>query len=88
MHIKMKDFEPSTESKKNILGHEDVYYQSVSTALDKMNAWLADNPVDLISVETVTLPNIHNNMEEGTTDTELAASNYVVWYQFVRLWYR
>ena len=88
MTLKHKDFEPDTESKKNILGRQDVYYQGMDTALARMNLWLEENPVDVVSVESVALPNIHNQTEDGTTDTELPATNYTNWYQFIRLWYR
>ena len=43
--------------------------------------------MDVIRVETVTLPNIHDVTEEGSSDTELHTSHHTVWYQFVRLWY-
>jgi len=88
MTIKMKDFEPDTESKKNILGRRDVYYKNLDTALAKMNAYIDQHAVDVVSVETVTLPNIHAETEDGTVDTELPASSYSMWYQFIRLWYR
>jgi hypothetical protein len=88
MSLQMKDFEADTESKKNLLGRRDVYYKGLDTAVASMNAWLEDNPVEVITVETVTLPNIHSDEEEGTVDTELSATGYALWYQFVRLWYR
>ena len=88
MTLKMKDFEPDTESRKNILGRRDVYYKGLNTALDKLNAWVAETGVEVVNVETVTLPNIHGEQEEGTGDTELPASSYALWYQFIRLWYR
>lgn len=88
MAVQMKDFEPDTESRKNILGRKDVYYKSLDTAVARMNRWVEENSVEIVSVETVTLPNIHGEAEEGTGDTELPASSYSLWYQFIRLWYR
>ena len=88
MSIQVEDFEPDTVSKKNILGRQDVYYQGLDTALAKMNLWIEENSIDVITVETVALPNIHNDVEDGTGDTELSATNYSLWYQFIRLWYR
>ena len=88
MSIKMKDFEPDTESRKNILGRRDIYYKGLDTALTNMNLWVEENFVEVVSVETVALPNIHSEAEEGTSDTELPASHYTLWYQFIRLWYR
>ena len=88
MSIKMKDFEPDTESRKNILGRKDIYYKGLDTALANMNRWVEEHAVEVVSVETVALPNIHSAAEDGTSDTELSASQYTLWYQFVRLWYR
>ena len=88
MSLYMKDFEPDTESRKNILGRRDTYFKSLDTALAKVNAWVDETGIEVVSIETVTLPNIHSESEEGTGDTELPASNYSLWYQFIRVWYR
>ena len=56
----------------------------------QMNEWIIQNNPDIISIETVLLPNIHESDEEGSVDTELytAGETSSNWYQFIRLWYK
>jgi len=65
-------------------------YESLADALDKANAWLAEERVDVVNVETVVLPNIWDSDEEGTGDVDLRASgkSSTTWHQFIRVWYR
>lgn len=81
-----RDFLPQETPRGGLFGGVD--FSSFDTCVVAMNDWLKDNPVDVMYVETVTLPNIHNLNEDGPKDTELHASSHTVWYQFVRLWYR
>jgi len=81
-----RDFLPREKPRRGLFGGVD--YSSFDSCVEAMNEWLAENPVDVIHMETVNLPNIHNINEDGSTDTELHASSHTVWYQFVRLWYR
>ena len=84
--IKYLDFLPREIPRGGLFGGVDR--SGFDTCVAAMNDWLADNAVDIVRVETVTLPNMHNAVEEGSGDTELHASPRTVWYQFVRLWYR
>jgi hypothetical protein len=84
--VKYRDFLPQENPRKGLFGGVD--FSGFDSCVEAMNAWLADNSVEIVQVETVTLPNIHNAEEEGSTDTELHASNHTVWYQLLRLWYR
>jgi len=81
-----RDFLPQERRRGGLFGGVD--YSSFDSCVEAMNQWLEENPVDVIHMETVNLPNIHNITEDGSTDTELHASGHTVWYQFVRLWYR
>ena len=83
--IKYHDFLPQEIERGGLFGGVD--YSGFDSCVVAMNQWLEQNPVNVIRVETVTLPNMHNVEEDGSTDTELHASGYAVWYQFVRLWY-
>jgi hypothetical protein len=83
--IKYKDFLPQAKPRGGLFGGVD--YSGFDDCVAAMNHWLARNPVDVIRLETVTLPNIHSIQEEGPADTELHASGHTVWYQFLRLWY-
>ena len=83
--LKYKDFLPEQTERDSFFGGVD--FSGFDSCVAEMNRWLEDNPVDIVRVETVMLPNIFNPTEEGTSDTELHSSGHTVWYQFVRLWY-
>ena len=64
-------------------------YESLETALAAANAWLVGAGVEVVNVETVVLPNLWSNFEEGSRDPVLGGSNAAMfWHQFIRVWYR
>lgn len=83
--IKYRDFLPEQTPRGGLFGGVDL--AGFDSCVQAMNRWLEDHPVDVLRVETVTLPNIFSQQEEGPGDTELHAGAHTVWYQFVRLWY-
>lgn len=83
--FKYQDFLPEEKERGGLFG--GVEFSDFDSCVQAMNAWLELNPVSVHHFETVTLPNIHSQAEEGSTDTELHATSHSVWYQFVRLWY-
>lgn len=83
--IAYRDFLPQEIARGGLFGGVD--YSDFNSCVVDMNHWLEQNPVSIVHVETVTLPNIHNLYEEGSSDTELHTTGRAVWYQFVRLWY-
>ena len=83
--VNYKDFLPQETPRGGIFG--GVNYSDLDSCVAAMNLWLKQESVNVIQVETVTLPNIHSIAEEGSTDTELHSSSHTVWYQFIRLWY-
>ena len=84
--IVYRDFLPQETPRGGLFGGVD--FSSFDSCVAAMNLWVEQNPVTVLPVETVTLPNIHSIAEDGSTDTELHASSHTVWYQFVRLWYK
>jgi len=79
------DFVPQKIRKNFLISH----YENFSRSAEKMNEWLQRNSnYEIINIETVVLPNIHN--EEGSEDTNLHTSGEMSsdWYQFIRVWYR
>jgi hypothetical protein len=84
--IVYRDFLPQETPRGGLFGGVD--FSSFDSCVTDLNQWLEQNPVTVLHVETVTLPNIHSIAEDGSTDTELHASSHTVWYQFVRLWYK
>lgn len=83
--VDYQDFLPRETPRGGIFG--GVNYSDLDSCVAAMNDWLKEHSVNIIQVETVTLPNIHSITEEGSTDTELHSTSHTVWYQFVRLWY-
>ncbi len=65
-------------------------YESFEEALELANQWIEASGVEIVSVETVVLPNIWSPYEEGSTDTALPPSGEMAshWHQFIRVWYR
>ena len=85
MKIEVQDFVPE-KAKGGLFKAGTI--QPFEEVVDEMNAWLKENEVDVVSVETVVLPNIHE--EEGSRDTELytAGESHSQWYQLIRVWYK
>jgi hypothetical protein len=83
--ISYRDFLPQESRRGGLFGGVD--FSDFNSCVVDMNQWLEHNPVHIVHVETVTLPNIHKVYEDGSSDTELHADGHTIWYQFVRLWY-
>ena len=83
--IAYRDFLPQELPRRGLFGGVD--YADFNSCVVAMNQWLEQNPVSIVHVETVTLPNMHKGYEDGSIDTELHTTGHTVWYQFVRLWY-
>jgi hypothetical protein len=83
--IAYRDFLPQEIPRSGLFGGVDL--SDFNSCVAAMNQWLEQHPVSIVHVETVTLPNMHNVYEDGSSDTELHATGHTVWYQFVRLWY-
>jgi hypothetical protein len=63
-------------------------YESFEAAEAAVNAWLEQERVEIVNIETVVLPNLWR--EEGSEDPALRTSGDFVssWHQFIRVWYR
>ncbi|MFY0686956.1 MAG: hypothetical protein JXQ90_07325 [Cyclobacteriaceae bacterium] len=88
MSILMKDFVP--EKKKGGM-FKSGSIQHFDEVVATFNEWVVANPThNIVSVETVLLPNIHDKQEEGSQDTELwtGGESSSQWYQIIRAWYR
>lgn len=87
--IRYRDFTP-TRTPGGLL-HSDRY-ESFDTAVSAAQAWMDEMKVDVVSLETVVLPNIWSKNEQGTADasmeTEQAMTAVNEWNQFLRVWYR
>ncbi len=84
--IKCKDFVP--EKKKGGI-FKSGSIQHFDEVLQELDEWLATEKKEIINIETVLLPNIHDSEEEGSQDTELwtGGESASKWYQLFRVWY-
>lgn len=86
MPIKFKDFAPKVIKETKFI-FTSATVGTFQSALDEANLWISKNSIDVINIETVLLPEMHN--EDRTTDTDLTTSGEMrsSWYQFIRIWY-
>lgn len=84
--IQTVDFVPQKQKGGLFKSDKIEAFKDVVTA---MNDWRSKNDVNIISIETVVLPNIHDTDEEGSEDTELWTGNAssTSWHQIIRIWF-
>lgn len=84
--IKCRDFVP--EKKKGGI-FKSGSIQQFDEVLKELEAWQKAENKQIINIETVLLPNIHDADEEGSQDTELwtGGESASKWYQLFRVWY-
>ncbi|MEQ8239806.1 MAG: hypothetical protein RIA69_11375 [Cyclobacteriaceae bacterium] len=88
MKYNSKDFVPE-KTKGGMFKSSKV--QKFETVREEMNKWLGENPeIEVLNIETLVLPNIHDKDEEGSQDTELITwgETSSQWYQLIRVWFR
>lgn len=86
--ITYQDFVPRMLTESGFF--QDAEYETFEAAVIAANWWIQQNQIQVISIETVVLPNIWNPKEQGTVDAALRTSGDVgsYWHQFLRIWYR
>jgi hypothetical protein len=86
--IQFQDFVPKMVAGPGFLKLAE--YESFEEAIAAANQWIEKKQIQVISLETVVLPNIWNKWEEGTTDASLGTSGESPshWHQFLRVWYQ
>ncbi len=63
-------------------------YETFESAVAAMNDWRRTEPVHVVQLETVVLPNLWANWEHGSIDPALSAGQgSPIWFQFIRVWY-
>ena len=63
-------------------------FQSMDDVMKDINEWVDKHNAHVINIETVVLPNMHQ--EDGSQDAELRTSGEMSaqWNQFFRVWYK
>jgi hypothetical protein len=86
--IHFKDFVPKMFSAPSLF--RAGQYETFEEALAAANQWIKENDIQVVSIETVVLPNIWSRYEEGSTDVALGTSGEMPsqWHQLIRCWYR
>lgn len=86
MEIAFKDFFPEKVGESRIL--KVAKLENSSDILRRINDWIKAENVSVINIETVVLPDglLHAKGEELIA--RYAASQYITWCQFYRVWYR
>lgn len=64
-------------------------YEPLRAAMFRANQWIEKYGVNVINIETVVLPNLHDRGEEGSEDPAIRTSGEMMssWHQFIRVWY-
>lgn len=90
MALRFQDFVPRMQAPAGFL--QAAEFETFEEAVAAADRWIEQHrdSVELVSVETVVLPNIWATGEEGSQDTSLRTSGEwpASWHQFVRCWYR
>ena len=86
--VLFKDFVPERIKKSGFLS--GAKYQALEDKVVEANKWASDNGFKIVNVETVVLPNIWDEDEDGSEDVDILTSgtNSSTWHQFIRIWYR
>ncbi len=86
--IKHIDFTPQVTKKGKLFKSTEI--QKFQDIVELMNQWIEKTNPEVINVETVLLPNIHDSDEEGSEDTMLGTGRESSshWYQLIRVWYK
>ena len=86
--IKNIDFTPKVTKKGGLFKSTEM--EKFQDMVNLMNEWINKNNPDVVNIETVLLPNIHDSDEEGSEDTMLGTGreSSSQWYQFIRVWYK
>lgn len=86
--LKYIDFVPKQTKAPGLVRQGE--YEDFNAAVQAANEWLHQHPVQLLNFETVVLPNMWKQWEEGSVDASLSTSgdSPSQWHQFLRCWYR
>ncbi len=84
--IAYQDFVPQKKTEGGLF--KEAEYESFDVAVEAANKWIKQNSIKVINIETVLLPNLSLEGQEGTQDADLPTmSGWANWHQFVRVWY-
>jgi hypothetical protein len=84
--IAFKDFAPRMTDTGGLLGSPS--FQTMEETVERASLWCEKNGVVPLNIETLLLPDIHDEGEEGSGDPHLVTgTSGTEWHQVVRVWY-
>lgn len=83
MAVAFKDFFPQV-TRSGFLSSD---YESFGQVVKRANEWMAASGVQVLSVETVVLPNVNTEDEALQTNIRTSGEMSSYWRQFLRVWY-
>ena len=85
--ITFRDFVPDDITPTLALGRR---YETLATVVERVNAWIAADAIDVINLETLLLPGGPARGGETALQVVLDVGPLAVtqWFQAVRVWYR
>ena len=85
--LKYRDFVPRQLKAPGVFDQGE--HESFDHAVVAANDWISNNSIQLVSLETVVLPNIWSRWEDGSADASIGTGDSPSrWHQFLRCWYR
>lgn len=62
-------------------------FEDLPTTLVRVNEWMSTSGKQLVTVETLLLPNVSNEKEASESSIRTSGEVSSYWYQVVRVWY-
>jgi hypothetical protein len=86
--LAFQDFYPQQTDPGGFLKPEK--WESLRKTVREVNEWITQNNIRVLNMETLVLPNIWNDTENGPSDPKLRTSGELptYWYQVLRVWYQ
>ena len=85
--IEYRDFVPRMMTPAGYLGQPE--FETLQQALEGANKCIGEDAIEVVSIETVVLPNVHHPLEDGSEDGSIRQDDdwVTMWNQFIRVWY-
>lgn len=86
--IQFKDFAIKTINKSPIRAPQ---FEPLEETMTRVNAWIEENEVTVLNIETLIMPNIFRGKEQRTSTRGSyvqSSENFTWWYQIFRVWYQ
>jgi hypothetical protein len=81
-----QDFAPRMTDAGGLLRAKE--FLSLEETVETASRWCVENGIVPLNVETILLPDIHDDVEQGSTDVHLTTGERgTEWHQVIRVWY-